>query len=48
MDLEAFELIESLSIFCPSSIMLCVIPDNKDKSLIKSIYQYLIFGINYY
>tara|TARA_B100000242_G_scaffold27833_1_gene16873 strand:+ start:117 stop:902 length:786 start_codon:yes stop_codon:yes gene_type:complete len=36
MDLEAFELIESLSNFCPLSIMLCVIPENKDKSLIKS------------
>ena len=36
MDIDAFEFIQSLSIFCPSSIMLCVIPDNKDKSLIKS------------
>jgi len=36
MDTEAFEFIESLSFFCPSSIMLCVIPENKDESLIKS------------
>ncbi len=36
MDLEAFEFIQSLSNLCPSSIMLCVIPNNKDKSLIKS------------
>ncbi len=36
MDIDAFGLIQSLSIFCPESIMLCVIPDNKDKSLIKS------------
>ncbi len=37
MEYEAFELIESLSNLCPASIMLCVIPENKDKSLIKSI-----------
>ncbi len=36
MDLKAFEFIQSLSSICPSSIMLCVIPDNKDISLIKS------------
>ena len=36
MDLDSFEFIQSLSTFCPESIMLCVIPDNKDKSLIKS------------
>ena len=36
MEIEAFEFIQSLSNFCPKSIMLCVIPDNKDKSLIKS------------
>ena len=36
MDIDAFEFIQSLSISCPSSIMLCVIPENKDKSLIKS------------
>ena len=36
MDIDAFGLIQSLSISCPESIMLCVIPDNKDKSLIKS------------
>ena len=36
MDMDAFVFIQSLSNFCPSSVMLCVIPDNKDKSLIKS------------
>lgn len=36
MDIAVFEFIQSLSIFCPKSIMLCVIPDNKDKTLIKS------------
>ena len=33
IDIDAFGLIQSLSISCPESIMLCVIPDNKDKSL---------------
>ena len=36
MNKDAFEFILSLSKICPKSIMLCVIPDNKDKSLIKS------------
>jgi len=36
MDMDAFVFIQTLSNFCPSSVMLCVIPDNKDKSLIKS------------
>lgn len=36
MDLKAFEFIQSLSSICPESMMLCVIPDNKDISLIKS------------
>ena len=36
MNKDAFEFILYLSKICPKSIMLCVIPDNKDKSLIKS------------
>ncbi len=36
MNQKAFDLIMSLSDLCPSSIMLCLIPDNKDKSLILS------------
>lgn len=34
MNADAFDFILSLSDICPKSIMLCVIPDNKDKSLI--------------
>tara|TARA_Y100000589_G_scaffold291588_1_gene295181 strand:- start:7118 stop:7903 length:786 start_codon:yes stop_codon:yes gene_type:complete len=36
MDIEAFEFIQTLSNDCPLSIMLCVIPENKDESLNKS------------
>ena len=38
MDIDAFNFILNLADYCPESIMLCVIPDNKDKSLIKSNY----------
>ena len=38
MDKDVFNFILDLSHFCPESIMLCIIPDNKDHSLIKSNY----------
>lgn len=38
MDKEAFNFILTLSDICPESMMLCIIPDNKDNSLIKSNY----------
>ena len=37
MNNEAFKSIVSLSNICPESILLCVIPENKDISLVDEI-----------
>ena len=44
MDIDAFGLIQSLSISCPESIMLCVIPDNKDNAAFRIISAIMLFG----
>ena len=44
MNHKAFNFIMYLSDLCPSSIMLCLILDNKDKSLINQSCLLLIIG----